>query len=285
MTQSVRPRPSKQWRLSDAHLLGAWGAVLVSFLLSTAWLVFRGPAGAWQWLDCAFVFLVALMSMCSMARRMPVQNVVSAALVILGISSVVIATFAYYASDETRKIGFQNFEPFVLKSNRSNLLPGRLPFLVLALALSSRETARLILRPWRRDKNYGLWLMVLGAGLVTATTLVIEPFANGVAGWWKWLPDSQTAESWHGTPWWAFLCWFLLSLTVYWFAGPWFVVKRPPLVVPDLTPLGVWGLILAYFTIGNVWGNFSAAEIKGKLWTAILAAVIVAVPVAFMAWR
>lgn len=282
MTRPARSHAPRHWRPADVHLYAAWGVVLLAFGLSVAWLLTKGPTGPWRWFDGAFILLISLMSVFSVARRLPVQNIVPAALIILGTSAVAIATFAYYASDPSSnsKVGFgDSFGPSILNSNDKRLLPWQLPFLILAMTLSSRETTRLILRPWRREKNYGLWLLGISTLLVLFVCVAMEPFAIKVADWWKWQRDTSNADSWYGAPWWAFVCWLTLVLIVYWFAGPWLIVKRPLSMIPDLSPVGVWLLLLIYFTLGNI------TKIAEGLWQAVIAAVVAAIPVCFMAWR
>lgn len=279
MTRPARSHGPRHWRPADTHLRAAWVVVLLAFGLSIGWLLTKGPAdAAWPWLHGAFIFLVALMSVCSVARRLPIQNIVPAALIVFGMSAIVIATLAYYGSDPAKNVGFgDSFGPSILNSNEKRLLPWQVPFLVVAMTLCSRETARLMLRPWRRERNYGWWLLGVSTVLVLIICVALEPFANSVADWWKWQSGStQSAESWYGTPWWAFVYWCGLVVAVYWFAGPWLIVKRPLSMIPDLTSAGVWLLLVIYFTAGN--------STKGH-WLAVTAALVAAVPVCFMAWR
>ncbi|MGC8989819.1 MAG: hypothetical protein ACP5MD_06830, partial [Verrucomicrobiia bacterium] len=280
MTRPARSHAPRHWRPADAHLYAAWGAVLLAFVLSIGWLLTKGTDDTWRWFDGAFIFLISFMSVFAAARRFPVQNIVPAALIILATSAVAIATFAYYVSDpsSTPKVGF-NDDALGFKSNDKLLLPLQVPFLILAMTLSSRETTRLMLRPWRREKNYGLWLLGISTLLVLFICVAMEPFANKVATWWNWQRNTSNAYSWHGAPWWAFVCWGSLALVVYWFAGPWLIVKRPLSMIPDLSPAGVWLLLLAYFTLGN------ATKLADGLWQPVIAAIVAAIPVSFMAWR
>lgn len=283
MTRSSRSSATKQWRPDDAHLRAAWGVFLLAFGLSVVWLLTHGSSGTSHLVDGIFLLLCSLMAAFSMTRRLPVQNVIAVSLIILGISAIAIATVAYYGTDTGRKIGFnQEFGPPLLGSSQKNLLPWQMPFLVLALTLTSRETARLILRPWRREKNYGLWLMLLGAALVSLTCLALEPFANR-ANWWRWLAQDSEGSlpklhsgAWFGTPWTAFACWFVFAIVIYWFAGPWFVVKRPHSTIPELTPICLWCLLLAYFIVGNI---------KAGLTIPAVVSAGAGGVVAFMAWR
>lgn len=255
----------------------AWMVFLLVFGLSIAWLVARKDAAPdWRALDGVFIFFAGLMSVWLVAKRLPIENVAAAGLIVLGTSAVAIATFAYYGTSLENKIGFtSDFGPSLLNSNQKRLLPWPVPFLVLGLTFSSRETARLLLRRWRREKNYGLLLMGVSGLLVVLVCSVLEPFAKGV--WWTWPEDANSF--WFGLPWIAFVCWYALAVVVYWFAGPWLIVKRPLAVVPDLSPVGLWLLITLYFVIGN-----ALKDLKAQ-WPAVAVGLITCAAAGFLSWR
>jgi len=253
-----------------------WGVLLLAFVGSVILLVLRDRVSpAWRVLDGSLAFFAGVMALWLLARRFPLQNVAAVGLIILGTSALVTAVFARGADpDRTFKFA-EGFGPGLMSGNKRLLLPWHIPFLVLALAAVSRETTRLILRPWRRERNYGLWLLGISSLLVMLAGLAVEPFALHVGKWWVW-HQGATIASWLGVPWFAFVGWFCLAALVLAFAGPWFVVKRPWLQPPDLASLALWLLILLYFTIGNA---------LGRAWPAVAAAVVSAGVVSFFAWR
>jgi hypothetical protein len=228
--------------------------------------------GVWRSLaDGVFAFFVGLMALWSLARRFPLQNVAIIGLIVISLSALATVIFAhalYFTFND-------EFGPSVLVSNGKRLLPWQVPFLALALTVTSRETARLVLRPWRRQKNYGLWLLGTASLLVVLLSLHVEPFAAGLGQWWTWA-GNPASMSWLGVPWVAFAAWFCLSGLVLGFASPWFIVKRPLALVPDLTPVALWGLILTYFAVGNA---------LGRNWPPVGTALAALGLVGFLAWR
>jgi len=65
--------------------------------------------------------------------------------------------------------------------------------------LNSRGVARLILRPWRKTRRYGFWLIGLTAALALVFDLGLEPFATRVKSYWLWSP-TKLGLSWYGAP-------------------------------------------------------------------------------------
>ncbi len=277
MTRTPRSHSAQFWRPAEAYFRVAWVVLLIAFGFSVALLAMsKQLSPGWKSLEGVFVLFAGLMGLWIMARRLPMQNVVAAGLIIMGLSALAVATFAYYGTSKETGVGFHDsFGPSLLNSNNKRLLPWLVPFLVLALCINSRETTRMLLRPWRREKNYGWWLLSVSAVLVVLASLTVEPFAMHVAKWWRWSGEISPS-SWEGIPWTALIVWYVLALAVLWFAGPWFVVKRPLPVIPDLSPVCVWLLLLLYFTIGNA---------LHSLWLAVGAGVVVSAVVGLLAFR
>jgi len=85
---------------------------------------------------------------------------------------------------------------------------------------------RLILRPWRKVKNYGFWLIGLTALLAVAFDLALEPFAWHVKHFWLWQP-TRLSVTWQGTTLLNFIGWAFVSLLILAFATPSLIRKQP----------------------------------------------------------
>lgn len=218
----------------------------------------------------AFFVLASAAGMMSLARRLPLQNVTACALAVwatafivltVGIRGQVIFGKLEYAAD---------FRPWVLWK-----LPWVIPFIWLAMILASREAARVVLRPWRRNRNYGFGLLCVAAVLTMLLDLSIQPMASKVAGWWSWR-SVPPAGHWQGVPWYVFLTGFLMGALLLGFAGPWLVVKRPAPHPPGLWAVAPW-LVLAVYAL--------AAQLAGSLWGAAVLTALGTIAVVTMAWR
>ena len=101
----------------------------------------------------------------ALARQLPLQNVLLAAFVIALVGGAV------HALGVTMEIPFGPFQfgpdagPQLFKT-----LPWAMPFIWVIAVLNSRGVARLILRPWRKIRNYGFWLI----GLTAALTMLFD---------------------------------------------------------------------------------------------------------------
>jgi len=58
---------------------------------------------------------------------------------------------------------------------------------------------RLILRPWRKIRSYGFWLIGLTALLTMLFDLAFDPFASRVKHYWLWVP-TKFPLTWQGAP-------------------------------------------------------------------------------------
>ena len=141
--------------------------------------------------------------------------------------------------------------------------------------------ARLILRPWRKLKNYGLWLISLTVVLTVALDLLFEPFASFVRRYWVW-EQTKLPVSWQGVPLTNFLSWTIASILILAFITPAVVKKRSSgsKSRPYYHALTVWGLAAGLFTtvafVSQFWlvGVFGvvtlvvvlAAAIRGARW-------------------
>ena len=74
-----------------------------------------------------------------------------------------------------------------------------MPLIWVVVILNSRGVARLILRPWRKIRNYGFWLIGLTAALTMLFDLAFDPFASRVKHYWLWVP-TKLPLTWQGAP-------------------------------------------------------------------------------------
>ena len=145
-------------------------------------------------------------------------------------------------------------------------LPWAMPLIWIVAVLNSRSVARLILRPWRKIRGYGYWLIGLTAGLTATFDFALDPFASRVKQYWIWGP-TKFPLSWHGAPLVNFFSWAVVTLLILAFITPLLIRKQPhKRLPPDFHPLGVWlgGVLL-----------FAAGTASAGLWpTAVLDGII-----------
>ena len=67
------------------------------------------------------------------------------------------------------------------------------------------------MRPWRKLRVYGYWLMGLTTLLVLIFDLGLEPFATRVSHYWIW-GQTKISIDWYGTPLSNFLGWLVTTL-------------------------------------------------------------------------
>jgi hypothetical protein len=113
------------------------------------------------------------------------------------------------------------------------------PALWVVILLNCRGTARLLLRPWRSSRSYGLWL--LGFTVLLAAWFALDPdmlAGRHHSGWgWihpRWALDGQPAP--------LLLCLgrAVLGPALLVCAAPWLMCKRPAEPSPGFQPLAVW---------------------------------------------
>jgi len=228
---------------------------LVSALALVSWLlVFGGlvsplhlPGNA-GWPDAVLVLTTAIATLVSLARQLPGQNVILAATVIGFIGGSAHALGAATAIP---------FGPINFADNAGPKLLGLVPWSVPAvwiIAISnSRGVARLILRPWRKVRTYGFWLLGLTATLAVLFAVALDPFAAQVKRYWLWQP-TKFPFTWHGAPLVNFLGWLVIALLILAFATPALISKQPRSrqSPPDYQPLAVWLLSLTLFATGGI---------------------------------
>jgi len=222
------------------------------------------PLAKAGWPEGVLLMLALGTTLASLARQLPIQNVllgcgiiavISAAVEVLGaLTSIPFGPFLY-----TSTVGPQLF----------SVLPCAVPVLWVVTLLNARGVGRLILRPWRRIRTYGFWLMGLTALLAVLFDFGLEPFACRVNHYWFWSP-TKLPSNWYGAPWVNFLAWAITALLILAFATPSLINKKPVKRPPDFHPLLVWSCL-----------NFllAAAAAAHQLWIAagfVLASTITA---------
>jgi uncharacterized membrane protein len=184
--------------------------------------------------------------MSSLTRQLPAQNVMLASLIVAFVGgsaqtlgAMTAIPFGPYVYMDA--IGQRLFEPLPL--------PWTVPFIWIVAILSARGVGRLILRPWRKTRSYGFWLMGVTAALVVLFDLGLEPFATQVKQFWFWAP-THAGVYWYRTPWVNFFGWAGTALLILAFATPSFINKKPVSQPPDFHPLVIWLLVNVLFATG-----------------------------------
>jgi len=224
-----------------------------------------------EWPDALLLALATASTVFALWRRLPVQNVLWAALIIAIIGGTA------HALGEITDLPFG---PFVfgpeagLKLFRT--LPWAVPLFWVFILLNSRGVARLILRPWRKTRTYGFWVIGFTTVLATLFDFAFDPFASRVKHYWLWTP-TKFPVTWQGAPLVNFLSWAVVSLLMLAFVTPLLINKRPKgRSSPDYHPLGLWLGALLLFA--------GAAAMRG-LWPAVGVDAAVGVVTAVFAIR
>jgi uncharacterized membrane protein len=146
-------------------------------------------------------------------------------------------------------------------------VPWTILLLWIIVVFNARGLARLILRPWRKVKNYGFWLIGLTAALVMAFDFALEPFATHVKHFWLWQP-TKISVTWFGASPLSFLGWGFVSLLILAFATPSLIKKQPGRPsTPDFHPFALWLAALLWFAVGSA---------RAGLWWPVGADVLIA---------
>jgi uncharacterized membrane protein len=222
---------------------------LLAFLLGAAFLLeivsFFWPLNFQRQFDGALLLIAAISTLASLCRQLPLQNVL---LAVFGI-----AVIGEGLSAAGAKTGLP-FGPFIFSSGIGPVafksLSWVMPLLWIIIVFNSRGTARLILRPWRKNKNYGYRLMGLTAVLVLLFDVAFEPFATQIKHLWFWTP-TMLKLTWQTAPLVNFFVWACATLLILLFVTPALIVKKPrPKRGADFYPFGVWLGALVIFGAG-----------------------------------
>ena len=153
-----------------------------------------------------------------------------------------------------------------------NILPWFMPLLWVVIVLNSRGVGRLILRPWRKTRTYGFWLIGVTALLTILFDCALEPFAAHVKHYWVWTAGGISLTP-HGAPITNSVGWFVVTLLMLAFATPTLINKQlSRRSTPDFHPLIIWlGGIVLFATGSAMNGLWAAGIVDGVI--AILVAV------------
>ena len=258
ITRAEKTQPWFHW-LFVLLLAAAFALVLAENGLS---LDLPGRPG---WPEALLILLATVSSITALARQLALQNVLLAALVIALMGGAV------HALGVTMEIPFG---PFIFGAEAGpqlfKTLPWAMPLIWVVAVLNSRGVVRLILRPWRKIRSYGFWLMGLTAVLTMLFDLAFDPFASRVKHYWLWMP-TKFPLTWQGAPLVNFLSWTAVALLMLVLVTPALINKNPARRVPDFHPLGVWvGAILLFGTASALHGMWVAVALDGTI--AVLAA-------------
>jgi uncharacterized membrane protein len=237
-------------RLVGALLAAAFAIMLVTLFVPSLHLPGNSAAP-----EVVLLLAATASTIFALERQLPMQNILLAASVIALIGGAISALGA---------ISGIPFGPFIFTSELGpkffHELPWAMPLLWIVTVLNSRGVARLILRPWRKTKTYGFWLMGLSAVLVMLFVLALDPFASRIKHYWFWTPTTFPL-TWQGAPLVDFLSWGIVTLLILAFVTPALIGKRlSKRSTPDFHPLCVW--------LGGVL-IFGIACARNGLWPAV----------------
>jgi uncharacterized membrane protein len=241
-------------------VLAKKGAIICHWLfvfllaIAAAWemvSLFR-PLNFQDALDTAFISLAVAGTLASLWRQLPLQNILLATFGIgiigggfsaLGVRTALPFGPFFYGSP----MGPQMFKT----------LPWAMPLVWVVIIFNSRGVARLILRPWRKNKNYGFRAIGLAGVLGLLFDVALEPFATLVKHYWRWVPTAVPV-TWQGAPLVNFLAWGFIAALILLFVTPALISKKPRSKSgPDYHPLCLWlGGIIIFATgcaVHGIW--------------------------------
>jgi uncharacterized membrane protein len=193
--------------------------------------------------ETILILLATTTTLVSLSRQLPGQTVALAAIIVAIIGSFahllgVLVAIPFGQFTYTSQSGPQFF----------HTLPWAIPFIWIIVVLNSRGVARLMLRPWRKTRIYGFWLIGLTATLTLLFDLGLEPFATRVKHYWLWSP-SKLAFDWYGAPVTNFIGWTVTAMLIMAFVTPTLTKKKPAKAPSDYTPLVIWFSLNALFIV------------------------------------
>lgn len=246
----------------------ASGTALVAFTLVLWQVISRQPLpGATGWAEALLVITTTLATLLALTRQLSGAKVLLAAALIGIVGGIVHAVGVSTAIP---------FGPFVYTDRIGpkifDTVAWPLPALWIIILLNARGVARLILKPWRKLKHYGFWVIGVATVLVVLLDLALEPFATRVANFWMWQP-TKLPYTWHGMPWINPLGWALTALLLFAFATPFLINKhsRSRKLPPDYHPLIVWDSLLILFGTGaavnQLWSAVGLCAVTGIVTT------------------
>ncbi len=213
--------------------------VLGSFLIRFA-LVFAscGPTPrdmhVSPWPEILLIVLATATTCVSLARRLSLQNVMSAAALIVLISG---AANLLGISAEGPVHGPPLRESLMI--DLFGVLPWVVPLVWIVVVLNSRGVARLILRPWRDLPTYGYWLLGL-AVVLTGLSFYVWSLGTSLGAS---LRSRGSASGWHRGGLLNLSGEGVMALAINIVITPFLINKRPGREPADFHPLLMWGLL------------------------------------------
>ena len=244
--------------------------LILTLTLAVAVATLFNPPGTTSNLDALLLLLATAASISALARQLPLQSVLFAAF-----STALIGGAAHGLSART---GLP-FGPLSFGATSGpqlfNTVPLTVPMLWVVAIFNSRGVARLMLRPWRRVKNYGFLLIALTAVLALVFDLALEPFAR-LKHLWLWQP-TKISVTWFGASPLSFLGWGFVSLLSLAIIMPYLIRKQPGNPsAPDYAPLALWLGAMVVFAINPA---------QAGQWAAVILDAVAAVTVLGFSWR
>jgi uncharacterized membrane protein len=238
-------------RTSANTLKSAQYALIGLFLVAIVWsiahmFVSTRPIISQRVLDAIILVLALASTLISMAGQLPGQNVLLASVIVAGIGGG-IHTLEAFTGIPFGPVVFTHESGLLL----FHALPWFIPLLWVLVILNARGVARLILRPWRKLRVYGYWLIGITALLTLIFVLGLEVFATRVRDYWIWSPTKLPVD-WYGAPLSDFLGWLVAALLILGFSTPSLMKKRPSKSTPEFYSLIVWGALQALFVTGSL---------------------------------
>jgi uncharacterized membrane protein len=209
--------------------------------------------------DSIVLFLAVASTLVSLAGQLPAQNVGLAAAIVASMGGVIhmigaLTGIPFGPVTYTIAAGLKLF----------GVLPWFIPLVWVLIILNARGVSRLILRPWRKLRVYGYWLIGLTAALTLIFILGFEPFATRARDYWIWGP-TKLAVDWYGTPLTDFLGWVAAALLILAFSTPALMKKRPSKSYPEYHPLIVWISLEVLFIAGAWSQHLTAAAVASAV--------------------
>jgi uncharacterized membrane protein len=212
-----------------------------------------------NWPEAWLLWLATFSTLIALARQLPLQNVFLATFIIAFVGGL------------AHLIGANSgipFGPFMLGPAAGQkflgLLPWTIPLLWVVTVLNSRGVARLIMRPWRKTRTYGFWLIGLTALLAMLFDCALEPFATHTKHYWIWTAGGISLTPW-GAPISNSIAWFIIPLLILAFATPVLINKQlSKRTAPDFHPLTIWlGAILLFAAGAATQGLWPVVAVDG----------------------
>lgn len=229
----------------------------VVFALALAWRLWITVAGpnpgpGWNWGDAILWCSAAATCVAGLARWMPAQNAIGAGLILAALAALVelVGQETGFPFGAYNYLGAMGEKAELGKLGLLRNLPWPILLYWVAILLSSRGVARVLLRPWRRYGQYGLWVIVVAGLLSLWLVWGTETFLVKVAASKEWIRSNNMARD--VTPWTFYVAWPVASLLALVFVAPWLILKPPVKAPTDLHPVLVWVLLAALVMVGCV---------------------------------